>query len=249
MTLGDLIRNAESREKTLTVYGSSDDAAELREYFASQQVTVAEGTATGAPDGFAVLSDGGRTLAAVDTADLSGPLTATVGRERALGDLLEHLDDTTFTSYDPTQMLATTREIEDRAWRVGSGRIHAGFQCAEAFETQRPTYGDLARKALDIDVYLQPSDGLDAPEGVTVHEEEGEEIERTWFVAFDGDGDDAHKCALLAEERGDLDAEGRDREFYGVWTYDPELVDAAIGYLDRTYLDHPTADGGLSVHE
>lgn len=241
MTLGDLIRNVENAEKTLTVYGSEAAAAEVREYFASQHVTVEAASSSGARDGFVVLSETGHTLAAVDIDDLHGSLTAGVGEKRAFSEVLEHLDDLTFSAYDPTQMLATTREIEDRAWRAGSGHLHAGFQRMAAFDAQRSTYRDLASTGLDIDVYVRPGSVAKAPAGVTLHANNSEEIARTWFVAFDGDGVDAEKCALLAEERGDRTGEERERRFYGVWTYDPELVDATIDYLDATYLD-ATAD-------
>lgn len=239
MTLGALIRNVETAEKTLTVYGSAAETATVREHFAAEPVSVETGRASGGPDGFAVLSDAGHALAAVDLADLD-PSTAGGDDHRPFGPLLDHLDEATFTSYDIGQMLATTREIEDRAWRAGSGHLHAGFQHMAAFDAQRSTYRDLARKALDIDVYVQPDSDVDAPDGVDIHEDDGEEIARTWFVAFDGDGVDADKCALLAEERERPD--DGDRRFYGVWSYDPALVDANVDYLDSTYLDAAVDD-------
>jgi len=61
-----------------------------------------------------------------------------------------------------------------------------------------------------------------------VHAVDNEEIAGTWFVVFDGDGDDRQKTTLLAEER----PEG----FYGAWTYDARLVDQVHAHLMETYV-------------
>jgi hypothetical protein len=168
-----VIDGVEGSEKTLTVY-DADDAlvGELREYFRSQQVVVREGTAVGGPAGFATLSVGDRLLTAIDLDDLSTPLGGGRDLNPAFRTLLGHLDGTTFTSYDTGQMVATSREIEDRAWRAGTGQLHAGFQYFTALATQQ-----------------------------SVHAESAAEITDTWFVAFDGGDTPSDKCALLAEER------------------------------------------------
>jgi DICT domain-containing protein len=61
-----------------------------------------------------------------------------------------------------------------------------------------------------------------------VHLDPTSEIERSWFVVYDGDGRAADKCALLAEERDD-------RQFSGFLTYAPDLVDAIDDYLATAY--------------
>ena len=48
---------------------------------------------------------------------------------------LPRLDEADLVSYD-----ATTREVEDRAWRTGGGTLDAGFQSLSTFETQVPVY-------------------------------------------------------------------------------------------------------------
>lgn len=63
---------------------------------------------------------------------------------------------------------------------------------------------------------------------LTIPVERSEEIERSWFVAYDGGGIGVNKCALLAEERDS-------GSFYGFWTYDPSTVDWIIEYLDSAY--------------
>lgn len=139
---------------------------------------------------------------------------------RALADLL---DDTVFGSLSRAQLLAASREIEDRAFRVGRGELHAGFQTRQAFEAQRDTYRRLtAESDLDVHVYVPPeatAAGLDA-DGVTVHQEASSEVARYWFVAFDGGSTD-QQCALVAEQTG-ADS------YEGARTYDPGLVADAL---------------------
>lgn len=234
MGLAEQIAAVERDRRTLTVYGDDAAAADLRERFASRNLRVETGTATGDPGAFAVLSDDGRVLTAIDLAELSD--ADTVGE--AFGDLVSHLDGTLFSSYDTRRLTATSREIEDRAWRVSAGTLHAGFQDVAALEAQRDTYRDLASRELSVHAYVRPFEEGSVPRGVTVHESDSEEIRRTWFVVFDGGGDDAHKCALLAEQRDGDDAD----RFYGFWTYDPAEVDAALDHLERTYLDRASPD-------
>lgn len=231
MSLRDAIARVEGREKTLTVYDPSGGriADEVREYFASQQLRIEVGSADGRPGGFAVLSDDGTVLTAVDAATLLAELDGRRSGREALGELLGYLDETTFSSYDVDQMLAATREMEDRAWRHGRGRLHAGFQRHGALERQADVYADLATRDLDVHVYVV-AEGTTVDVGnATVHCEEADEIADTWFVVFDGDGDPERQCALLAQERGD-------REFYGVWTYDSDLVGEVLDYLEHRYL-------------
>ncbi|MFB6243402.1 MAG: DICT sensory domain-containing protein [Halobaculum sp.] len=234
MTLREIIETVESREKRLTVFDPPDDEVveQLREYFESQTVRIEVGTTDSDLSGYAVLSDSDaedEVLAAVDLRHFGEP--GEPDDVSPFAPIIEHLDGTTFTSYDLRQMMAATREVEDRAWRKGTGTLHAGFQHTGAIRQQTDVYADLAGKDLDIHAYCTP--GPDVPEidGVTVHQEDSEEIGRSWFVVFDGDGDPMDACALLAEERGDTD----ERLFYGFWTYDPDIVDEILSHLSERY--------------
>ncbi|UIO99262.1 sensor protein [Halobaculum sp. CBA1158] len=235
MSLGAVIDSVEGREKRLTVFDPPNEAVvdDLREYFRSQAVRIERGTTDSGLSGYVVLSDedGDEVLAAVDLRHVEGDLTAGPGEERAFAPILEHLDETTFTSYDLGQMMAATREMEDRAWRAGSGELHAGFQRVGAIRAQKGVYEDLATKELDIHAYCAPGGALPEIEGVTLHAEDTEEIRTSWFVVFDGGGDPGDACALLAEERGDPD----ERRFYGFWTYDPATVATVVDHLNERY--------------
>ncbi|MFC7045426.1 DICT sensory domain-containing protein [Halobacteriaceae archaeon GCM10025711] len=232
MTLHDVIESVEDRAKRLTLYvgpGGEAFVDSVREFFDSQNVTVDHRPADGGPER-AVLREDGEDLVTVEFAALETLVDPDVrppdvGADVSYRRLLAHLDDTTFTSYDRRQMLYTSREVEDRAWRLRDGELHAGFQELAIFETQRDVYRRLGQSGLDVHVYGVPDGVTDEETNVTVHPRTEADFGRTWFVVFDGGGDDAQKSALLAEERSS-------DHYYGFWTYDADVVDRIIAVLD-----------------
>ncbi|WP_335999282.1 DICT sensory domain-containing protein [Halorientalis halophila] len=248
MSLSELIAGVEDYEKTLTVFNAdSDVVAAFRERFADRNVTVErESTPSGKPGEFVTLSEDGEVVTATSITDLERMMAdehGTIGlSDSPYRPILDHLDETMFTSWSIDQMVAASREIEDRAWRVGDGSLHAGFQYLSTLRGELSVYERLASKNLDVHAYATPDEDPPATGGFTLHLERAQEIERCWFVVFDGgasattggideagdrDADDA-KCALVAEER-------EPREFYGFWTYDPDTVDWIVDYLESTY--------------
>lgn len=228
MSIRKVVETVRGREKTLAVYTTpeTDIVPELREYFASQNVTIEEVDAGHDPE-HAVLSADDQFLTAVSIdalRSLTDGSVRAVGERAPYGPLLEHLDRTTFTSYNRRQMLEASREIEDRAWRAGSGRLYAGFQYASNFASERAAYAKLAATDLDVHVYGVPDESVDVPDGVTYHGASITEVASSWFVIFDGGGDDLQVSALLAHEQ-------RDGSFYGFWTYDVALVDEALAAI------------------
>ena len=210
--------------------------ADLEIYFETQNVRITERrTASGAPRDIAVLSNTAEPLAVLDISTLRALLDAVpiaaddVGiADKEYERVLRPLKETTFTSYDSKQLLYASREIEDRARRVGCGTVHTGFQRCSVMADQRQVYTDLARRGVDVHAYGIPdTDPPDFGSG-HVHPIQTDEIAATWFVVFDGGGTDTQKSALLAEERSE-------DSFYGVWTYDPAFVDYVLDYLTRTY--------------
>jgi len=242
MSLSELIAGVEEHEKRLTVFNADESVAEeFRDRFADRNVTVAtESTPSGKPGEFVTLSENGEVLTATGISDLRELLD---GEESVIGlgdspyrPILDHMDETMFTSWSIEQMVAASREIEDRAWRVGEGTVHAGFQYLSTLRGELPVYERLGSKNLRVHAYAAPDEDPPDYEGFTLHIERAEEIEKSWFVVFDGGesatahgGDaDENKCALLAEER-------EPRRFYGFWTYDADTVDWIVDYLDSTY--------------
>ncbi|WP_178916731.1 DICT sensory domain-containing protein [Natronomonas gomsonensis] len=235
MSLSELITGVEDHEKRLTVYNAPDSAASsLREQFRDRNLSVsAERTPSGKPTSFVVLSEDDTFVTAANLQEVLDPDDSETDPGfdgEAYRPILDHLDETMFTSYDIEQMVAASREIEDRAWRVGKGTLHSGFQQLSILEDQMDIYEQLAEKgSLNVHAYGAPD--TDVPEhdtDLTIHVERADEIERSWFVVYDGAGVNVNKCALLAEER-------EPRAFYGFWTYDPDTVDWIIDHLESTY--------------
>ena len=244
MSLTELIAGVESSEKTLTVINADDDVvADLRERFADRNLRVETATMNGGPESFGVLGQTGTFLTAIDLEELTEPETQrdpefVAGTYRPI---LDHLDETMFTSYSAGEMLAASREIEDRAWRIGAGELHAGFQTLDVFSKELTTYERLGSKqGLSVHAYAAPEGTLPNLKHVTLHVERNGEIRKTWFVVYDGAGVDDNKCALLAEEREDGD-------YYGFWSYDPSTVDYMIDHLTSTYgFAEPDDRGGVT---
>jgi hypothetical protein len=234
MTLSELIRGVEDHEKTLTVFNGDDATVEtLRAQFGDRNLTVrGERTDRGSPESFVVLSQDGQFVTGASVAEVLEPSEPTDPEfaEEAYRPILDHLDETMFTSYDTAQMIAASREIEDRAWRLGKGELHAGFQKLSVLTPQLDVYKQLASKeGLTVHAYAVPDTEMPSHDSeLTIHLERSEEIRESWFVVYDGAGVDVNKCALVAEER-------EPRSFYGFWTYDPETVDYVLEYLTESY--------------
>lgn len=235
MSLTELIAGVEDHEKTLTVFNADEKTvSSLRGQFHDRNISVStERTVSGKPDAFVVLADDGEFVTAADITAILHPdeeRTNPGFEGEPYQPILDHLDETMFTSYDIGQMVAASREIEDRAWRIGKGSLHSGFQRLSILRDQMRIYEQLAQEGtLDVHAYAVPdTDVPDHDTGLTIHVERSDEIERSWFVAYDGAGVDVNKCALLAEER-------EPRSFYGFWTYDPATVDWIIDHLESTY--------------
>jgi hypothetical protein len=256
MSLSEIIAGVADHEKTLTVLNPADSevVADLRAHLGERNVrVVAEATASATPRNIAVLTRDGTFLTAAGLDDLPALLGGPpVETGSAGGDvstdadgpietpstrpILDFLDEELFASHDRRTMLAATEEIEDRAWRVGDGSLHAGFQRFSNLVPRIPAYERLAER-LDVHAYATPDGPVPDHEGFALHIERSSEIESTWFVVFDGAGEDASKCALVAEERDGGEPEGGREEsgFYGFWTYDPVTVDWILDHLRETY--------------
>lgn len=229
MALTDIITAAEADRTVLRVCSPTEYDG-LTDRFSHRNVVV-EHTPLPASDGegFVIVRRGDEFVGSVslDALDaLSRPRTSAPGSRELEGDnfqqLLGLLDDTVFTSFDRRQMLATAREIEDRAWRTGRGTLYTGFQTLSAMEDQIRVYRQLATMS-ELDVHVFGEGNWNPPniESVTVHATDSPAITNVWFVAFDGGGAELNRCALLAVEE-------RPGAYQGFWTYDPERVGAII---------------------
>lgn len=232
----------ERRRKTLEVHAADDAvAAELERQFATRNVRVTRRPGTpGADPGYVIVRNGEGAFRgalgvehfrALLSPEIHPPwvLAESEGGESEYAEMFDFLDNTLFTSFDRRGMLATSREIEERAWRVADGRLYVGFQNAAALAAQTAVYDRLARRGtLRIRAHVVDEWDAALAEGIEVVTDPADEIGRFWFVVFDGAGSAMNECALLAEER----EPGR---YYGFWTYDPGVVDELAEYLRSAY--------------
>ncbi|WP_121821843.1 DICT sensory domain-containing protein [Halostella salina] len=234
MSLRGAIAEARADAVEVGVYAPKpfDDLADL---FAARNVTVThrrypnDGT-----DGFVVVRRDGEFRGALPVAHVRDGLSPSPRRpgerrDDAFRRFMDLFEGAAFAASDRRQLLATTREIEDRAWRVGRGTLYVGFQRPEALAAQRSVYERFGERD-DLAVHLYVAAEWDRPAipGVRTHVTDDDEISAVWFVVFEGGGSDENKCALLAEEHDP-------GEYRGVWTYDPARVDDVTAHLRAAY--------------
>lgn len=237
MSLADLMTRFEARPVSITIYSSSSEPV-IVDWLESRHVDVGRRRIPVSADPFLVVRESGAFLASVPIETVRELLEPTISRPwdeafvsatyRVLFDVLA---GTVLSSLDRRQLLAVTREIEHRAWTVGAGTLHVGFQSLSAMTEQVPVYGRLATETdLEIHVYGTADRKLPIVPNVTVHVESAGEIGEYWFLAFDGGETDVEGevCALLAEEVSpDV--------YQGFWTYERARVEALLAHLRGTY--------------
>jgi hypothetical protein len=230
--LGNCIEAVERHRKRLVLY-SQAGSSDLVDRLATRNVTVEHRQLppTG-PDPFVVVHDRETFAGVLCLDDLELFLTPPIvrpGRREGLSEgyrvLLDLLDETLFSALSRRQLLATSREIEDRALRTGRGTLRVGFQSLSVFRTQIGLYRRLAAETeLQIHVYGEPDWAPPAIEGITYHGDRTGRLSPFWCLAFDGGGTEAQACALVARERED--------GYVGFWTYDPEFVAEILETLE-----------------
>lgn len=238
-SLKEALDTIEGREKTLEVYtGDEALATELETQFSTRNVRVSHHPL---PDfgisGFIIVRDAAGAFngalgidhfQAILSPEIHPPWTLEETGV-ASAELFDFLDNTIFTSYTRRQMLATAREIEERAWRTNTGRLYAGFQDSTAFRAQLPVYNRFAsERDIALQILIEDEWGGDVADAIDIVTDARGEIGQFWFVLFDGGDSDRNACGLVAEER-------KPGQYYGFWTYEADLVDELISYLESTY--------------
>lgn len=239
MDLLETVEYIRGNEKELALFNLADSdgiANDVSNFFDTQNVRICTYRTAGDGPEIAVLSSRDVVLGQISLSRLRELIRGSSTSAGGVGiadieheELLAHLKETTFVSHDTEQMLYASREVEDRARRIGKGTIHAGFQTALTMTEQEAIYTDLGNRGVTVHMYGVPDGSQPSFTDATVHTVRSEEIANAWFVVYDGNGNDTQKSALLAEQRG-LD------HFYGAWTYDATIVDWILTHIEMTYL-------------
>jgi DICT domain-containing protein len=212
----------------------AEAVADIAAFFDVPSSTVSVHTATETRPEVVLRVDGEELLTA-SMAELWEAVTTTAEVVRTEPDpiaVIDQLDTTTFRSQSVPQLVVASRYVERRAERQDEGALYACFQHLSRVERDLRTmlyYSVLARSDLAVHLFGLPDTDLLDTEGLIIHDDSSEELARTWLVAYDGNGDDSQKAALVAEEIGP-------RQYRGFWTVDPDRVDEIMTYLSETYL-------------
>ena len=254
-SFAELIAEVEQRRRTITIHAPALPDA-LASLFDTRHVTLEhEFLPHGAGEPFLTVAEGDDYVGSVDLPavyDFGHPRIHEIGSpevvEAAYRRLTSLLPDTVFSSLDRRQLLAASREIEDRAWRIGTGRLDAGFQTISKLRAQTDVYTALCERGLDVHLYGLVGREHDAPlstvANATFHTD-GDELGDVWFMAYDGGGMPWQACGLVAEERSP-------GSFEGFWTYDPEIVArifAAAARFPATGIDGSNGGAGANDTE
>jgi len=244
-SLRELVADIDRTATTITVF-ASEPHEELLDQFSTRNVELLhEPLPAAAEEGFVLVQQNGAALGSIALDALreadratAAPPWADSGESPPYRQFLSLFRETAFSTDSRRELLVTTREIEDRAWRTGEGRLRAGFQSLSAYRSQLPVYRRLGSETdLDVHVYGRPDWTPPAVDGVRLHETvDDTDVGLVWFVAFrdtgaeraDAADRESNSCALIAEER-------EPDRYFGFWTYDDELVAEIDDHLAATY--------------
>jgi hypothetical protein len=140
VTLQSLFDHIEGDGKRFVVYTREEDEA-IAARFEAENAAVERRLLPDGDRGFVVVRDDGGSLEAIPLAELrtlqEPPIVPPPWELDDLGEghrtVFDLLDDTAFASLDRRQLLAASREVEEYAWRVGAGALHASFQSSDDY--------------------------------------------------------------------------------------------------------------------
>jgi len=229
---GSLITDQQDREHHCTVYRSGAPP-EIERWLATHGVTIeSRSLPPGGPTPFIELKVNDEVVGVIGIEAVEGLIEPPIVRPD-IGDgtsegyrvLFEILEKTVVSGMSRREFLAVSREIEDRAFRVGEGTLRVSFQTLSTFKSQTEVYRTLATDThLEIHIYGVEDWTPPAIDGITYHSKEAERFKSYWSLAYDGGPDSTQACGLVAEELSD--------GYTGFWTSDSAIVEEIAATLD-----------------
>ncbi|WP_336025422.1 DICT sensory domain-containing protein [Halobellus salinisoli] len=223
--LQSLLDSIRSRNRRFTVYRPTPEQP-YETWFRNHNVDVEyRKLPAGSPGSFLAIEHDGAFVGAIGLDDLDTLLESPIVPPDRRADvsegyrvLFDVLSDTVFTAMTRRELLAVSREIEERAYRVGSGALYVSFQKFSTFESQIGVYRHLAAETdIEIHIYGHPDWTPPEIEGVTYHCLTGDPRQRYWALAFNSESAAMQASGLLARE-------DPPDSYTGFWTNDPALV-------------------------
>lgn len=223
--VNSLIAELRDREHQFTIYRSGDQP-DIEVWLADHGVAVeSRSLPPGGPEPFVEIKTDGEVVGVIGIEAVEGLLEPPISRPgdrddisdgyRVLFDVLEKM---VLSGMNRRELLAVSREIEDRAYRVGEGTLRVNFQTLSTFRSQTEVYRTLTTET-DLDIHIHGLDDWTPPTitGITYHIDEAERFEPYWALAYDGGPTDSQACGLVAQEHSN--------DYTGFWTNDPALVE------------------------
>jgi len=234
MTFASLIDDLREEEHQIVIY-RGDDPLEIETWLAEHGVAVeCHWITSDGPDPFIEIKTGSEVIGTIRVDAVEGLLEPPIDRpgdrdgvSEGYGVLFELLEKTVFSGMARRDFLAVSREIEDRAYRVGEGTLWASFQTLSTFKSQAEVYRILCTET-SLNVHIYGVDDWSPPliPGVTYHTESATRFEPYWILAYDGGSDRSQACGLVAQEEND--------EYTGFWTNDPQTVETISNRFWKT---------------
>ena len=223
--INELIAELRNREHQFTIYRRGDQP-EIEVWLADHGVAVeSRSLPPGGPEPFVEIKTDGEVVGVIGIEAVEGLLEPPISRPgdrddisdgyRVLFDVFEKM---VLSGMNRRELLAVSREIEDRAYRVGEGTLRVNFQTLSTFRSQTEVYRTLTTET-DLDIHIHGLDDWTPPTitGITYHIDEAERFGPYWALAYDGGPTDSQACGLVAQEHSN--------DYTGFWTNDPALVE------------------------
>jgi len=230
--LGSLITDIRDSEHHCTVYRSGQPS-EIERWLATHGVNIeSRSLPAGGPPPFIEIKVNDEFVGVIGIEAVEGLLEPPIvrpderdGISEGYRALFEILEKTVITGMSRRELLAVSREIEDRAFRVGEGILRVSFQTLSLFESQTDVYRALATDT-DLEIHIYGIEDWTPPaiEGITYHSEGAERFEPYWALAYDGGPDSTQACGLVAKELSD--------GYTGFWTSDSAIVEEIAAGLN-----------------
>jgi len=231
--VGSLIADRRAHEHHFTVYRCGGPP-EIERWLANHGVSVASRSLPpGGPAPFIEIKADETVVGIIGIEAVEGLIQPPIVRPNQRNDisegyriLFEMLEKTVVSGMNRRELLAVSREIEDRAFRVGSGTLRVSFQTLSNLKSQLDVYRALATET-DLEIHIYGVDDWTPPEieTITYHAGKPGQFEPYWAMAYDGGQNGSQACGLVAEELAD--------GYAGFWTSDSAIVEEIIAKLTR----------------